>query len=219
MSGGRSRAFGSSSYIRSTIMPSTNDILLFGRDIGLRRNRNLLLNTDGFRTDCIDTLSELKACLAARPYELLVLCNSLPAAERNVGISLAAAFLPEVKLLALEDNLAGAFQHPLVQVLHINSGPQVLLSAVHALIASTHSSHLEKRKIAMAQFEGTVKWFNNAKGYGFLGRNDGGADVFVHFSSIQSDGYKTLKEGEEVAYDVVQGEKGPQADQVRTKNK
>ena len=71
----------------------------------------------------------------------------------------------------------------------------------------------------MAQFEGTVKWFNNAKGYGFLGRNDGGADVFVHFSSIQSDGYKTLKEGEEVAYDVVQGEKGPQADQVRTKNK
>jgi cold shock protein len=65
----------------------------------------------------------------------------------------------------------------------------------------------------MAQYAGVVRWFNNAKGYGFLGR-DGGADVFVHYTSIQSDGYKSLKEGEEVEYDVVQGEKGPQADKV-----
>jgi CspA family cold shock protein len=67
----------------------------------------------------------------------------------------------------------------------------------------------------MAQFEGTVKWFNNAKGYGFLGRNDGGPDVFTHYSSIQSDGYKSLKEGDMVMFDIVQGEKGPQADQVQ----
>ncbi len=65
----------------------------------------------------------------------------------------------------------------------------------------------------MAHYSGTVKWFNNAKGYGFLGR-DGGADVFVHYSSIQSEGYKSLKEGDPVEFDVVQGEKGPQADQV-----
>src|SRR5271154_5612674 len=65
----------------------------------------------------------------------------------------------------------------------------------------------------MAQYRGTVKWFNNAKGYGFLGRDDG-ADVFVHYSSIQLDGYKTLKEGDEVEFDVIQGAKGPQADQV-----
>ena len=65
----------------------------------------------------------------------------------------------------------------------------------------------------MAQFEGTVKWFNNQKGYGFLGR-DGGNDVFVHYSSIQVDGYKSLKEGDPVVFDVIQGEKGPQADQV-----
>ena len=65
----------------------------------------------------------------------------------------------------------------------------------------------------MAQYKGTVKWFNNAKGYGFLGREDG-PDVFVHYSSIQLDGYKTLKEGDEVEFDVIQGTKGPQADQV-----
>jgi CspA family cold shock protein len=65
----------------------------------------------------------------------------------------------------------------------------------------------------MAQFEGTVKWFNNAKGYGFLGRDDGN-DVFVHYSSILIEGYKSLKEGDPVVFDVIQGDKGPQADQV-----
>lgn len=65
----------------------------------------------------------------------------------------------------------------------------------------------------LAQYKGTVKWFNNAKGYGFLGR-DGGADVFVHYSSIQREGYKSLKEGDEVEFDIIQGSKGPQADQV-----
>jgi CspA family cold shock protein len=65
----------------------------------------------------------------------------------------------------------------------------------------------------MAQFHGPVRWFNNAKGYGFVGR-EGAPDVFVHFSAIQTEGYKSLKEGEDVMYDVVQGEKGPQADHV-----
>ena len=63
-------------------------------------------------------------------------------------------------------------------------------------------------------YKGTVKWFNNAKGYGFLGREDG-PDVFVHYSSIQLDGYKTLKEGDAVAFDIIEGEKGrPQGDRV-----
>ena len=65
----------------------------------------------------------------------------------------------------------------------------------------------------MAQYKGKVKWFNNAKGYGFIGREDG-PDVFVHYSSIQLDGYKTLKEGDDVEFDIVQGQKGPQADAV-----
>ena len=65
----------------------------------------------------------------------------------------------------------------------------------------------------MAQYKGKVKWFNNAKGYGFIGREDG-PDVFVHYSAIQLVGYKTLKEGDEVEFDIVEGQKGPQADAV-----
>jgi len=65
----------------------------------------------------------------------------------------------------------------------------------------------------MAQLQGTVKWFNNAKGYGFLGC-EGGKDVFVHYSSIQVDGYKTLKEGDPVLFEIVQGTQGLQADKV-----
>lgn len=71
----------------------------------------------------------------------------------------------------------------------------------------------------MPQYEGQVRWFNNAKGYGFVGRDDGGKDVFTHFSSIQTDGYKSLKEGDPVAFDIVQGEKGPQADNVQLRGK
>jgi CspA family cold shock protein len=65
----------------------------------------------------------------------------------------------------------------------------------------------------MAQFNGVVKWFNNAKGFGFLGRDEG-PDVFVHYSSIEHDGYKSLKEGDKVEFDVIEGSKGPQADKV-----
>ncbi len=61
--------------------------------------------------------------------------------------------------------------------------------------------------------KGTVKWFNASKGYGFLSQEDG-KDVFVHFSAIQGDGYKSLKEGEAVEFEVTQGPKGPQASNV-----
>ena len=66
---------------------------------------------------------------------------------------------------------------------------------------------------SVSNMKGKVKWFNNAKGYGFIGREDG-PDVFVHYSAIQGDGYKSLAEGDDVEFEIVQGEKGPQADKV-----
>jgi CspA family cold shock protein len=66
----------------------------------------------------------------------------------------------------------------------------------------------------MAQYQSEWKWFNNAKGYEFLGC-PGGQDVFVHCTAIQLEGYKSLREGDRVSFDVIQGEKGPQAGQVK----
>lgn len=65
----------------------------------------------------------------------------------------------------------------------------------------------------MARISGTVKWFNDAKGFGFIQR-EGGPDVFVHFSAIQSNGFKSLAEGDKVEFEIVDGQKGPQAANV-----
>jgi len=63
--------------------------------------------------------------------------------------------------------------------------------------------------------QGTVKWFNDAKGYGFITPSDGSPDVFVHFSDIQIDGFKTLTEGQKVEFEISQGPKGPRATSVQ----
>jgi CspA family cold shock protein len=62
--------------------------------------------------------------------------------------------------------------------------------------------------------KGTVKWFNNSKGFGFIAKEDGSGDVFVHFSAISGDGFKSLNEGQVVTFDEVQGEKGSKAANV-----
>ena len=62
---------------------------------------------------------------------------------------------------------------------------------------------------------GTVKWFNEQKGYGFIAPNDGGDDLFIHHSNIDMDGFKTLAEGQRVEFEVVAGPKGPAAEKVR----
>lgn len=62
---------------------------------------------------------------------------------------------------------------------------------------------------------GTVKWFNDAKGFGFITPDEGGEDLFAHFSAIQMSGFKTLKEGQKVSFDVVQGPKGKQASNIQ----
>lgn len=61
---------------------------------------------------------------------------------------------------------------------------------------------------------GTVKWFNDAKGFGFIAQEDGGPDVFVHFSAIQGSGFRSLAEGQKVSFDIQDGPKGPQASNV-----
>jgi len=76
----------------------------------------------------------------------------------------------------------------------------------HRLRSCLKGAYVERLK-------GTVKWFNNAKGYGFIGREDG-ADVFVHYSAITTEGYKSLQEGDQVEFEISQGPKGPQAANV-----
>jgi CspA family cold shock protein len=87
----------------------------------------------------------------------------------------------------------------------------VLASRRHRSIASVEPRR--NGKDVMAQ--GTVKWFNGEKGFGFIEVDGGGADVFVHYSAIESSGYRSLDEGQRVEFDTTQGPKGPQADKVR----
>jgi len=61
---------------------------------------------------------------------------------------------------------------------------------------------------------GRVKWFNDSKGFGFIEQTEGGKDIFVHFSALQDEGFKTLREGDEVSFDIIEGPKGPQATNV-----
>lgn len=72
---------------------------------------------------------------------------------------------------------------------------------------------VQKKGGYVERLKGTVKWFNNAKGYGFIGRADG-PDVFVHYSAITSEGYKSLQEGDPVEFEITEGQKGPQAANV-----
>ena len=76
-----------------------------------------------------------------------------------------------------------------------------------------NGSQFKQRK-KVSSLLGTVKWFSAEKGYGFITRDDGAGDVFVHFSAIQSEGFKTLEEVQQVEFEVVDGDKGPQAQNV-----
>jgi len=75
--------------------------------------------------------------------------------------------------------------------------------------------HASNAKEAPTRTTGTVKWFNDAKGYGFITPDDGSEDLCTHFSAINMQGFKTLKEGQKVSFDVVQGPKGKQASNIQ----
>jgi CspA family cold shock protein len=77
-----------------------------------------------------------------------------------------------------------------------------------------HNEKLPERGMEKKMAEGSVKWFNESKGFGFI-EQDNGPDLFVHFSQVQGDGFKTLAEGERVSFEVTQGQKGPQSTNVR----
>ena len=80
------------------------------------------------------------------------------------------------------------------------------------LVCKRHSTFSFRGIDSMAT--GTVKWFNESKGFGFISQDDGGADVFVHFSAINGSGFRTLAEGQKVSFDIQDGPKGPQAANV-----
>lgn len=75
------------------------------------------------------------------------------------------------------------------------------------------TNHIEKEVLEGMALSGTIKWFNESKGYGFI-EHEEGSDVFVHYSAIQGDGYKTLVEGDRVEFEISEGEKGPKAANV-----
>jgi len=91
---------------------------------------------------------------------------------------------------------------------------QIGLTAVSGFFRGSYCIHLDSFFRRATEVLGTVKWFNNSKGYGFIGRDDG-PDVFVHYSAIIGDGYRTLQEGDAVEFEIVQGPKGPQAANVK----
>lgn len=87
---------------------------------------------------------------------------------------------------------------------------QNALTALYRIVRD----HMKGGEAGLAEREiGTVKWFNSTKGYGFIER-DAGGDIFVHYTSIQGEGYRTLEEGQKVEFTVVEGQKGPQAQDV-----
>jgi CspA family cold shock protein len=90
---------------------------------------------------------------------------------------------------------------------------QVTFQILHFILCSHNKLKISKDKVKQMA-TGTVKWFNEKKGFGFIAQDEGGDDVFVHFSAIKGDGFRTLVEGQKVEFEIESGPKGPQATNV-----
>lgn len=187
------------------------EILMFGKDNLLLDSRSLLLSRTACHVTVAMQLYDFECCLAVAAFDLVILCHTLSPAEGTAAVAVTESQSP---ILILQSGVSGCSSELSVHTAHTADGPERLVTVVQNLIRQA-TSLPQHEEIDMSQFQGTVRWFNNAKGYGFLGRNDGGKDVFTHFSSIQSDGYKSLKEGQAVSFEIIEGEKGLQADQVK----
>jgi CspA family cold shock protein len=112
----------------------------------------------------------------------------------------------------LEEKSAVGSTYPLDETTHAppsRSGREEVLPAI------TAGNHREENEYQHNMANGSVKWFNDAKGFGFITQADGGEDVFCHHSAIQADGFRSLAEGQKVEFDVTRGPKGLQAANVR----
>jgi CspA family cold shock protein len=89
-----------------------------------------------------------------------------------------------------------------------------MMASVRTVPPDSRSASAQQKEFGSMRTRGTVKWFNDAKGFGFITREDGQPDCFVHHSAIQGQGFKSLREGEKVEFDVVAGTKGPAAQNV-----
>jgi len=141
-------------------------------------------------------------------YEALESCKSVLAGSNELGL-----------LTLVRPKYCGYFPWEYVTILVrlifavVSSTPLYSVTCLHFQRNSAHIS--TQRNTSNTMETGTVKWFNDAKGYGFLSRQNG-EDVFVHFSAIQSNGFRSLQEGQQVQFDVVKGPKGWQAENVKT---
>jgi cold shock protein len=98
-------------------------------------------------------------------------------------------------------------------VIHSLDAPRRIAAQLQQIGGQCSATERPPEGEQVERLKGTVKWFNNAKGYGFIGRDDG-PDVFVHYSAITAEGYKSLQEGDAVEFEITQGQKGPQAANV-----
>ncbi len=174
-----------------TRMINPNSILMFGEDALLLDTRRWVLEKAGYSTTTTATLVGLETALAEKRHDVLILCYTISVMDCVTALSFVTSYAPGMQILGLQAGQTGC-SPSIAETLNLGVGPIGLIAKVQSLFS--HKFIPGFKEVDVSQHEESVKWFNNARGYGFVGRNEGGADVFTHYSAIQSEGYKSLKE-------------------------